>query len=171
MDTFFEQIVPIKKTAKDYLAIFGIWFAALLLSFLAIAFLPPSVFALSIALIFIIFYGAFTLSKRLFIEYEYIVTNGTLDVDKIIAKSSRKRVMSIEIKDVSSVEKYNPNKKSPTGTEKEIIACNKDDSNAFCLVISKEGKGKQILAFSPDDRIKEGILKSLPRFLSNSAFK
>ena len=79
--------------------------------------------------------------------------------------------MSIEIKDVSSVEKYNPNKKSPVGTEKEVIACNKDDSNAFCLVISKEGKGKQILAFSPDDRIKEGILKSLPRFLSNSAFK
>ena len=171
MDTFFEQIVPVKKTAKDYFLLFGIWLAALILSFLVISFLLTTVFVFSFTIAGLIFYGAFLLSKRLFIEYEYIVTNGTLDIDKIIAKSSRKRMISIEIKDISSIERYNPNKQMPNGIEKSVIACDKTDKNAFCFVVSSEGKGKQFVAFAPDDRIKDGIERSLPRFLSNSAFK
>ena len=80
-------------------------------------------------------------------------------------------MLSIEIKDISSIERYNPNKKLPNGIDKPIIACDKNDNNAFCFIVSSEGKGKRFVAFSPDDRIKEGVEKSLPRFLSNSAFK
>lgn len=170
MDTFFEQIVPIKKTGKDFLALAGIWLAAIVLSVVAFLFLARF-FIFAATAVCLIFYGAFRLSKMLFVEYEYIVTNGTLDIDKIIAKSSRKRVMSLEISEVSAVEKYNPNKKEPVGIEKSVIACDRNDANAFCLLATKEGKGKQYLVFAPDDRIKEGIVKSLPRFLSFSAFK
>lgn len=170
MDTFFEQIVAVKKTAKDVFAIIGIWIAALILSFAALIFLSKLfVFALTIA--GLILYGAYRLSKLFFIEYEYIITNGTFDVDKIIAQSSRKRVMSFDISGITEIEKYNPNKREPAGVEKSIIACDASDEKAFCLHISKDGKGKQQLVFAPDDRIKEGIIKFLPKYIANSAFK
>ncbi|MCQ2455576.1 MAG: DUF6106 family protein [Clostridia bacterium] len=170
MDTFFEQIVPIKKTAKDYFCLIGIWILSLFLSYVAFAFLARLlIFAITVS--GLIFYGAYQLSKKLFIEYEYIVTNTSLDIDKITAKSSRKRVMSIEIPEVESIEKYDSNKKLPSGAQKTVFGCNKTDKNAYCLLAVKNGKEKQVLVFAPDDRIKEGILKTLPRFIANSAFK
>lgn len=170
MDTFFEQIVPIKKTAKDFFALVGIWVLAGVLAFFAFGFLS-GLFIFALTVVGLIFYGAFRLSKMLFIEYEYIVTNGTIDIDKIIAKSSRKRVMSFEISGVNEIEKYNPNKRLNQGEAKPVIACNINDPNAFRLHISKDGKGKQVLVFAPDDRIKEEIVKSLPKYIANSAFK
>ncbi len=171
MDTFFEQIVPIRKTAREFLILAGIWLAAGIVAFFGFIFLLRFGPIIALAAAGFIFYGAFKLSQRFFIEYEYIITNGTFDVDKIIAKSSRKRVMSFDIADISSIEKYNPAKPIPQGLERSLIACDKTDGSAYCLQASKEGKGRQFLAFSPNERIKEGIVKFLPKYMANSAFK
>ena len=45
-----------------------------------------------------IFYGAYRLISRFDVEYEYALTNGELDVDKIIRKKRRSRVISIDSK-------------------------------------------------------------------------
>ena len=172
MDTFFEQIVAIKKTGKSLLLITGIWFLAFVVSALIFIFLFGSSFTfIALLLIFGAFYGAFKLSGRLSLEYEYIITNGTMDVDKIIAKSSRKRSASFELADVERLEKYNMNAKPVGNYEKTVIACNEDDPSAYFVVVSKEGKGKLLLVFSPDERIKEAMVKFIPKFISNSAFK
>ena len=60
MDTFFEQIVTIRKTGKTLAAVFGIWFAALVLSFLLLTF--PILGSFSLLIIFGILFGAWTLS-------------------------------------------------------------------------------------------------------------
>ncbi len=170
MDTFFEQIVSVKKTVKDYFAFVGIWFLAGILSLIILVamgkYLP-----LAVTLIIFLIYGALKISQMLFIEYEYIVTNGTLDIDKIIAKSSRKRVMSLSIENISSIEKFHKGTKIPEGAYKKVMACSFDAQDAFMVTASMEGKGRQILVFAPDDRIKEGIVKSLPKYIANSAFK
>ncbi|MCQ2440669.1 MAG: DUF6106 family protein [Clostridia bacterium] len=172
MDTFFEQIVAIKKTGKSLLLITGIWFLAFAVSMLVFIFLFSSTFSfLAILLIFGAFYGAYKLSGRLSVEYEYIITNGTMDVDKIIAKSSRKRDASFELADVERLEKYNKNAKPVGNYEKTVIACNEDDPSAYFIVVSKEGKGKLLLVFTPNERIKEAMVKFIPKFISNSAFK
>ncbi len=170
MDTFFEQIVPIKKTAKDFLLLILIWIAAGFVAFLAFSFLIK-LFAFAVAAAGLVFYGAFRLSKMLFVEYEYIVTNGTMDIDKITAKSSRKRVMSFEICEVNEIEKYNPSKPIPNGVSKSLVACDKDSQNAYSVVVLNKNKEKQFLVFTPNERIIEGMKKSLPKFISNSAFK
>ena len=96
MDTFFEQIIAIKKTGKAIAAIAGIWLLAFILCFLLFMFISYlAVFAF--LLIAGVLFGAYKLSTRFNIEYEYIVTNGTMDIDKIISKSSRKRVLSFEL--------------------------------------------------------------------------
>ncbi len=164
MDTFFEQIVVIKKTAKDIILLALIWILALGVS--VFAFLALS--GIGVLIMAGCIYGAFRLSNFFFNEYEYIVTNGIMDVDRIIAKSTRRREASFDLSKVDRLEKYNPNMKIEGNFKKQIFACNKDDENAYLLVADG---GKICIVFSPDERIKSAIVKFVPRFLSNSAFK
>lgn len=169
MDTFFEQIISIRKNGKTIAAILGIWFAAFVLCF--VLFLFPVLGSLNLLLIAGVIFGAFKLSTLLNIEYEYIITNGTMDVDKIINKSSRKRMLSFELSTVSRLEKYNPAMLNNINAKAVVIACDIDDPNAYFLVAEKEGKGASYLVFSPDERIKEAASKFIPKFIANSAFK
>jgi len=104
MDTFFEQIVSIKKSGKAIALFLFVWILALILCALILLFGIPFAPVLVIGL----GYGAWWLTAKLNVEYEYIVTNGTMDIDKIVNKSSRQRVSSFEIAKVERVEKYNP---------------------------------------------------------------
>ncbi len=169
MDTFFEQILPIKKTVKTTLAFVGIWVLALALS--VFLFIYPVLATLSFLLIVGILYGAYRLSALLNIEYEYIITNGTMDIDKIINKSSRKRMLSFELGQVTRLEKYNPALLRNIDQKAIVFACNTDDENAYFLVAEKEGKGTCYLVFSPNEHIKSAAAKFIPKFIANSAFK
>lgn len=172
MDTFFEQIIPIKKTSKEWLKLVGIWALAFILIFLVANFLFfTPLMSIAILLCIGICYGAYKLSTRLSIEYEYIITNGTFDVDKIIARSSRKRELSFDISGVERLEKYNPASHPVGNFKKTVIACNPTDPNAYFAVVSEDGKGSRLLVFSPDERIRGAFVKALPKFIANSAFK
>lgn len=173
MDTFFEQIVSIRKTGKSWAMLAGIWLAAMLLIFIiAILGLNFAGF-MSLAMLAVIgvIYGAFKLSTRLSVEYEYIVTNGSLDIDKIVARSSRKRELSCELSGVERIEKYNPAAHPVGNFKKTVIACDTNDPNAYFMVITEEGKGSRLLVFAPDERLRGAIVKALPKFIANSAFK
>lgn len=169
MDTFFEQIIAVKKTGKEIAALIGIWLAAFAVCFFLFftGFFGP----LTILLIAGVIYGAFKLSCLLNVEYEYIVTNGTMDIDKITNKSSRKRVLSFELQTVSRIEKYNPALLNSVNTKEVFIACNTNDETAYLMVSSIEGKGTKYLVFAPDERLRGAIVKFVPKFVSNSAFK
>ena len=169
MDTFFEQIVPVKKTGKSWLAVIGIWLAAIII-FLAV-FLFLGLGSIQLLIIALAFYFAYKFSGKFNLEYEYIITNGIVDVDKIMSKSTRKRLVSFNLSDVESVEKYNPNKKDTRQYATNIIACNKTDPNAYVIIASSEGKGAVKLVLSPEGRMKEAMKKFMPKFVANSAFK
>ena len=169
MDTFFEQIISIKKTGKTVAALIGIWLAAFVVCFLL--FFTGFFGVLTFLLIAGVIYGAFKLSCLLNVEYEYIVTNGTMDIDKIINKSSRKRLISFELQTVSRIEKYNPSLLNSVNSKDVLIACNKDDANAYLMVSSTEGKNTNYLVFAPDERLRSAVVKFVPMFVANSAFK
>ena len=168
MDTFFEQIIPIRKKSGAIIAIMAIWFLAIIIS--AAAFLFPILGALTTLLVLGVLYGAFKLATKFNIEYEYIITNGTFDVDKIINKSARKRMLSIELSTVSRLEKYNSGLLNNVAKEKITFACDENDE-AYLLVAEKEGKGASYLVFAPDERLKGAIVKFIPKFIANGAFK
>lgn len=169
MDTFFEQIISVKKTGKAVAALIGIWLAAFVVCFLL--FFTGFFGMLTFLLIAGVLYGAFKLSCLLNIEYEYIVTNGIMDIDKITNKSSRKRVLSFELQTVSRIEKYNPSLLNSVNSKDVLIACNQDDKDAYLMVSSTEGKGTNYLVFAPDERLRSAVVKSVPMFVANSAFK
>ena len=170
MDTFFEQIIAVRKNGKAVAAIVGIWFAAFVICFLLFMF-SGYLGAFSFMLIAGALFGAFKLSCLFNIEYEYIVTNGTMDIDKIVNKSSRKRVLSFELQTVARIEKYNPALLNSVNSKDLLVACNADDKNAYLMVSSTEGKGTNYLVFAPDERVRGAIVKFVPKFIANSAFK
>lgn len=170
MDTFFEQIIAVRKNGKAVAAIVGIWFAAFVICFLLFMF-SGYLGAFSFMLIAGALFGAFKLSCLFNIEYEYIVTNGTMDIDKIVNKSSRKRVLSFELQTVARIERYNPALLNSVNSKELLVACNADDKNAYLMVSSTEGKGTNYLVFAPDERVRGAIVKFVPKFIANSAFK
>ncbi len=169
MDTFFEQIIAIRKTGSSLLAVLGIWFAAVLLT--VILFLIPVLGSLTAILIFGILFGAYKLTSLFNVEYEYIITNGTMDIDKIINKSTRKRMTSFELSGVSRLEKFNPGLINNIDKKKLVVACNLDDPDAYFMVCDREGKGAINVVFAPEERLKGAIVKFIPKFIANSAFK
>lgn len=170
MDTFFEQIIKINKSSKSLAGVLGIWFLALVLSF-AVFLFSGYLGAFFVLIIAGIIYGAYKLSSLFNIEYEYIITNGSMDVDKIVNKSSRKRVLSFELPNVTRLEKYTPNILNSVNIKEVVFACNQNDDNAYLMVAEKEGGKASYLVFSPNDKIKSAIIKFVPKFISNTAFK
>ncbi len=171
MDTFFEQIVSIKKSGKAIAIFLSVWTFAILLCLFLLFFGYGFIGPLAPILIIGIGYGAWWLTSKLNIEYEYIVTNGTMDVDKIINKSSRQRVSSFELAKVERIEKYNPHLLQNVKKENLVFACNQDDSDAYLLVASPEDTKANYIVFAPSEKLREAIKKSLPKFIANSAFK
>lgn len=169
MDTFFEQIVSIKKSGKSIALFSFIWLFALTLC--ALLFLTGILGSFTPILIVAIGYGAWWLTSKLNVEYEYIVTNGTMDVDKIINKSSRQRISSFELQNVERLEKFNDHLLLNVKKENIVFACNKNDPNAYLLVAAPKDTKVNYIVFSPSEKLQAAIKKSLPKFLSLSAFK
>lgn len=159
MDVFFEQIVKMKMTAKELLLYVAVWGIAGIVVFFALAFLGQFSFIVAIGLI----YAAWKISSRFFVEYEYIFTNGDLDFDKIIAKSARKRVASINCSRVEKYGKYNWAAKPSASVKKVYTFCNQKDPNALYMIAPNKNEGTVLIIFAPEQRIKEAIEKAIPR--------
>lgn len=173
MDSFVEQLVPLRKSALETAIQIGAWVAAVLLiltcglAFISNLLGPLSVLFAVLALL--IGYGTWWLSCRINLEYEYIFTNGDLDVDKIIARRDRKRVLSVQCRDFERFGAYRPEEHQNADYEKRIIACTPDE-NTYYAVIRPDGKGATLLVFQPDERVLGGIKKYIPRLVWTNAF-
>ena len=163
MDTFFEQLIKIKLTGKvralivlilavDILVVFGVGFFAFWLGMLEML-----IIILAVAI-----YGTYKLISLLSIEYEYIYTNGELDVDKIIGKSSRKRMVSIKC---SEIEKYGEYKGQPApgSVKNTFFFCNPDSEGQVYIIAKDRNLGMVMMVLAPEERVKSEIEKAVPR--------
>ena len=89
MDSYSEQLVQKYPTSKDTLKKVLIYVGAgvLAIVFLLLGFMVYTFMPICILLVMGIVYGAYYLGKRQYIEYEYLITNGEIDIDKIIGKT------------------------------------------------------------------------------------
>ncbi|MBR5922587.1 MAG: hypothetical protein IKZ59_02210 [Clostridia bacterium] len=168
MDAFCEQLVPIKKGAKFYLGTFGLWFVVLLI--FLFSFLYPPLMTLSLILTAAAGYGAYYLMGFLSKEYEYIITDDILDIDIIYSKRSRKRIASLKLSEVESIEKYNGAELDKKRYKGIYIACNTDFKDAYKFVFSGDS-GLRVAVLEPNEKTRREMLKSIPRFVGNTAFK
>ena len=163
MDTFFEQLIKIKLTGKvralivlilavDILVVFGVGFFAFWLGMLEML-----IIILAVAI-----YGTYKLISLLSIEYEYIYNNGEIDVNKIIGKSSRKRMVSIKC---SEIEKYGEYKGQPApgSVKNTFFFCNPDSEGQVYIIAKDRNLGMVMMVLAPEERVKSEIEKAVPK--------
>lgn len=167
MDIFCEQLIKIRKTAKDYTFITLICVAAFALVYILVLLsriYAPFMSILLLAAVGVI-YGAFKLVSLLSIEYEYIVVNRDLDIDKITAKSSRKRMVSIKLNEVEAFGVYDEAAKTKLQNRNfdgRFICCNPEDAATY-MVVRHAKKGLLLIVLAMNERTETEVLKSIPR--------
>ncbi len=163
MDTFFEQIIKVKRTPVQILSVVGVIIGVLAVVFLSwffvMYFFPPFALILILGACF----GGYKLISLTSIEYEYIFTNGDLDIDKITAKSARKRIVSVNCARIERWGKYNPTVRPSTSVKKVYTLCDLDDEKAMFFVAPHKTEGLVMVIFAPDERIKAVVEKAVPR--------
>ena len=158
MDVFCEYIVKVKKNPAELtISALGIILAVILLGFsLFFLFTPFSSFVLLIDAGVV--YGAYILITHFNVEYEYILTNGDIDIDKITAKRKRKRVLSFSTKEFEIVAPY----KQGENYTNVLDLGTRNYENAYYAVFSKDGQ-KKTLVFNPPQKMIEAMKTYSPR--------
>jgi len=159
-----EKIVARKKGPKDFLVSVGIVLAGLIVVFITLQIPILNSFFL---LIFAgVAYGVYYFITSRNVEFEYIVTNGYLDIDKIIARRKRKRIFSADCKDFDIVAKYNPfgsGRNVLQNSQKTIEAISSMESkDIYYITLNYKGEKTTVL-FEPDERMLKSFKSIIPR--------
>lgn len=160
-DTFLEKIVARRKTGQDYLKIFAALIGATIILFAIMLFGGYISFLVPLLLIGL-GYGLWLMITGMNREYEYIVTNGEIDIDMIVAKRKRKRVFSGKARDFEIMARVDSDEYRQAQRGKTVL---KDYSahiqapdNWFFVTDYKSER--VLVVFAPDER----MLKNLKRF-------
>lgn len=166
MDIFCEYMVKHKKSGRDYLMMAGIVLGAIVLSTLTFALLMGKVFGLEVLIFAAIWYGAYILIGRGDVEYEYILTNGILDIDKIMSKRMRKRIISIDFKSIEVCKPANGEKGSKNPAVKVLdLTGNIGAKNVYYVDFSKNATMYRVF-FQPNAKILNNLKIVSPRLVN-----
>lgn len=165
MDIFFEQLVKIKRTPLNSFLMLGSLFVTAALA--TLMFLYSNAYPILIVGIVAVGYAEWKLLGYFYKEYEYINTNGAFDIDCIIGKSSRKRIISFDCEEIVRIGKYNPKNPPVTDASEKYICANLD--NAYFLLVKKGGR-KVLVVASLNEKMLESIKASVPRNMAITLF-
>lgn len=163
MDIFLEKLITRKKTFIDALIIVGIVLLALLLIVIVLSLRSIGSFAPIIVVA--IGYVAYLLIRSRNIEYEYIVTNGDLDIDVIVAQRKRKRIFSGNCKDFEVLAKMTSGQydHNAQNIKKRINATTSMNSTDIYFITTTVDGEKTIVFFEPHGKMVESFKKFIPR--------
>ena len=147
MDHYNEQMIQKQTETKDIimrvlialgtaLIIAICIFAALMFGFLPLIVVAAGAVYLS----YLLFSGTF-------VEYEYIVTNNDLDIDKITGKRKRKRLVTVKLNTVKQRGEYTESAGSDVSAT--VMATDATGYDAWYLIADHDRLGKIMVIFTP----------------------
>lgn len=162
MDGFVEKIVARRKTTTDYLVIAGLIIGGIILVILS-GLIPIGGISLLVfaGICYLVYY--FATSRN--IEFEYIVTNSDVDVDKIISKRKRKRIFSANCKEFDIVAKYKSTYYTPEvkNIQNKIDATSTIESpDVYFATLNYKGE-RTVLFFEPNEKMLDMFKSYIPR--------
>ncbi len=165
MDSFVEQLVTKKKTKGQIAAmVLTVALAVLLLAGAVVLFFFIGIWAAAFAIA--IFYGAWYLLTSQNIEYEYCVTNGDIDIDRIVAQRKRERIVSVAGRKIESAGKYRPEKWVGRSIDRFVVAApSAEEDNLYYFSYRSKKRGHTLVVFQPDDRVKQSLYEGLPKLV------
>ena len=112
-----------------------------------------------------IIYLGYRLQTRMNIEYEYLVTNDSLDVDKIISQRKRTRIFSSDCKSFDAIGMVHSRNHGPHVTEDASVifaASSMASEDLYFVLLRYKGK-KTVLYFEPDRRMLDSFRRFIPK--------
>lgn len=179
MDVYLEELMPKQKDKKDQIFLLGMIFAGIMCTGLIIwlmVFMAVSVNNIITQLILSIgplmiagtWYGVYWVCNSKSVEYEYTVINNILDIDKIMAKKTRKRLISVDIKNATVMAKTDDEEANSALVNHsqririyDYSALNKNMDTYFIDCIA-DGE-RCIVLFQPTEKMVEGLWKFNPK--------
>lgn len=157
MDSFSEQLVYKYPTSKDNAKKFVIYSIAIIIAIAIVIFTMTTMFAgIGFILAGGIIWLAYFICSKQYIEYEYIITNGEIDIDKIIAKSTRSRLLTVKVSDFTAYDRYTddvPDDENIT----LILASENTGIDDWYADFETDAYGKTRLIFTPNETFRDCI--------------
>jgi len=162
-DVFKEQIVKRRTTFKDtairislVLSVILIFVATVLVLFLQ---------GIGIIITAAATFGAMYLMSFLSVEYEYVYTNGELDIDAIYNKSRRKRLFSAVVKDfeiMAHIDDKNHEHTLTTAQEVKDFSSGLPGPDTYVFLTIINGKKTKVI-IEPNEKMLKAISGGISR--------
>lgn len=161
MDVFVEQLIKERRGIREHVMLFGVTLAAVLLVGIAILVLTP----LAPMVLLAVGFGWWWCIKMLLTEYEYSVTNGDIDIDRIRGRSKRLRLVSVRGEKIETFSSYTEGE--PLDRYDRVVRCTTREADARLWVFTYRSKrnGHTAVVFEPDDRVLNAFIEGLPYLL------
>lgn len=162
MDHYNEQLIRKQSEPKDMFLRILIVFLTLVIIVITIGavvmfgFMPLILIAVGACYLAYILLGATS------IEYEYIVTNNDLDIDKIMGKSKRKRLITVKLNTVKEWGEYTAGKTLPSNVNATVMASDATGKNTWYILAEHEKHGTVMVIFNPSDETLGNINFGVP---------
>ncbi len=157
MDIFTEQLVKRPSSGKTVALKALIGVAAAVLCLISV-YLMLLGFAIALFIILGVCYCAYVLMSNFEVEYEYIVTNGEIDIDKIIAQRTRKRLLTAK---ASAFERFGKLADAPAieagTTTIQAEGTGANVTEAYYADLPHPALGNVRLIFSPEEKVIEAL--------------
>ena len=171
MDSFIEQIIEKKAEPKDIIKRLLLMAGSLLLCFVFVylAFMMPVISMVFFMMVFGTVWLTWILIQGTFIEYEYIITNNEMDIDKIISRKKRKRLITVKLNKTEEWGKYSSGKGENANVTVSAHDCGY--KNLWYITVHHEKHGKTTLLFSPGRSVLQAVNKQVPYSLRKKELK
>lgn len=156
-DTFVEELVKRSSTGVIALAKCGVVLAVIVLS-LAVFWFIPYIFPLMFCIFVIAGYFGI---KFLNVEYEYAFTNGDLDIDKIMGKRKRKRVLATDTAHIKVMAPYTKEYESVATAYDVSYSLDYSSSsqapNRWFIIFEDKSEKLCFMVFQPSERFRAAM--------------
>lgn len=166
MDTFVEQLVKKQKNGTQIAAMVLTVVAAVMLIAFAVFLFFLGFGILTFIAIAAIGYGTYYLLSSQNIEFEYCVTNGDIDIDRIVAQRKRERIVSVAGRKIESAGKYVPEKWTNRNIDRTVVAApSLQADNLYCFTYHSKKRGHTLVIFQPNERVQHALYEGLPKLV------
>lgn len=163
-DVFFEQIVKKQNGPKEIarnaaIIIVGLLLAGVIGFILLCPFPLKEHIGMIVFLLFVgVLYYTWYIVSGLRLEYEYIFTNGELDVDKISNKRKRKRMTTVKMSRVETMQEFDPTTFNKIRYEHTYNAASSmNAASLWFMEYSNRDGEKCCLIFTPSEKMLETL--------------
>ena len=161
-DVFKEQIIKKVPTAQDSIKKTGITIiGVIIIAILGYFAIWDAFFRLiAVFLIFGVGFGIHYLTSQFNVEFEYIFTNGELDIDVIYNKQRRKHLLSVDAKNMEVFARANDESRFASCAETLDFSSGVPNENTYAFATPHLGKKHKII-IEPNEKLLNAMLPYL----------